>query len=228
MSKDVLPTVERWIAVITSIIGIAGTINGVYVFLVRNYPAKWVDYLALLATVGAIAVAVYFFRKPKEQIKYEFLPNADDVEQQAKLVSVTRQARFQGLRFSEALQNENFVTALKHPKEIRLLIMSKFPTPVNDLEKEHNRKYDENRDRLLALRADNVRITVKELPGCPEYNISIFDSTLARRRKYDQNIMSAKNSQAQVFHWETSPKQIREIIQSYDSMWEKASYVDLD
>ncbi len=224
MKKIVYTKIERWILVIASIIAIIGTIKSVALFIKGIIPDNFGDYLFILIALIGFVIVIYFLARTKP-VKYDFIPNLDDIEYQSKLIQSSKHVRFRGLRFKEALINENFINSLKFAKEVQLLIMAKFPTPRNILEEEHNIKHKEISKLISKLKKDGVNIVVRESQGCPEYNELIFDRHIVRRKKYDPQLLSAKNSEVEIYHWERAKQQIKAIVRKFDEDWENATYI---
>lgn len=224
MKKKVYSVLERWILVIAGLIAIFGTIKSIILFSKDVIPSNFSDYLFTLISLMAFATLVYFISR-RSPVRYDFIPNLDDIEYQAKLIQASKHIRFRGLRFREALKNGNFINSLKYAKEVQLLIMAKFPHPKNSLEEEHNKKYKEIIEIINNLKKQGVNLVVREVQGCPDYNELIFDCNIIRRKKYDPHLLSAKNSEVEIYHWERAKNHIKNIIKKFDDDWEKATYV---
>mgnify|MGYP000724154206 CR=1 FL=1 len=222
--KKIYNTIERWVIAVSG--GIAIVTAGINVAsYIEALPIdKMQGYLLGFTTLISVSVIIYLLVRPNP-VKYDFVPNLDDIEYQSKLIQVSKHVRFRGLRFREALTNESFLNSLNHAKEVQLLVMAKFPSPHTALEEEHNKKYKEIVKLVKKLKSDGVNIVVKELPGCPEYNELIFDRSIVRRKKYDPRLLSAKNSEVEIYHWERAKKHIKSIIKSYSEDWESATHV---
>lgn len=224
MKNKTYTTIERLILVLSAVIAIVGTTKSIILFIQGIIPSNFSDYLFILFSLLGFAIIIYFVARPKS-VNYDFLPNLEDIEYQSKLIRSSRHLRFRGVRFKEALTNKQFIESLKFAKEVQLLIMAKFPSPKNVLEEEHNEKHEKIRNLIYDLKKNGINITVRESVGCPEYNELIFDRHIVRRKKYDKNLLSAKNSQVEIYHWEKAKKLIKVIIKKFDADWEEATYL---
>ena len=147
-----------------------------------------------------------------------------ELELQAALARESQCLRFQGFRMNEALNRQEFASALSTCGDLRLLFMAPYGDPRDGFEREHNRKFNASINALESMARDSqhLRIEIRVSEAPPPENIIIFDDDRARVKPVPRGARAANHSEVKRLSRGKNERELLALVARFDSRFAEA------